>query len=55
MCVFTLKTNAGQGGKSRGDVRYSTGSVGSNIVVTMCGVGWVLDLRGHHFVNYINI
>ena len=31
---------------SRKDVKYSIGNVLNNIVITVYGVGWVLDLLG---------
>ena len=31
---------------SHGDVKYSTGNTVNNIVITMYGVRWVLDLLG---------
>lgn len=40
--------------KSR-DARYSMEKLASHIVVPMYGVWWVLDLRGDHSPNYINV
>ena len=40
---------------SHGDVKYSTGSIVSNIVITMCSVRWVLGLLGNHSVSRVNV
>ena len=37
------------------NVKYSIGNIVNNIVITMHGVRWVLDLSGYHFVRSINI
>ena len=29
-----------------GTLKYSTGNIVNNIVIVVCGVRWVLDLRG---------
>lgn len=43
-------------GISRRDViNDSIGNRVSNVVVTMCGDRWLLDLRSDHFVRYVNI
>ena len=35
------------------DVRCSIGNAVHHPVVTVCGVRWVLDVSGHHFVSDI--
>ena len=37
------------------DVKYSTGNIVDNIVITVYGARWLLNLRGYHFANYINV
>ena len=31
---------------SHGDTKYSTGNTGSNIVITVCGARWALEIPG---------
>ena len=38
-----------------GDVKYSIGNIVNNIVITMCGVRWVLHLYGDHVLSYTHI
>lgn len=40
---------------SRGNVLYHTGNVDENIVLTLNGDRWLLDLLGGHFVMRINV
>ena len=40
---------------SHGNVKYNIGTIVSNIVITMYGARWVLDLVGDHIVSYANI
>ena len=39
---------------SDGNVEHSTENTVNNIVITVYGARWVLDLSEDHFVNYIN-
>lgn len=32
--------------RSHGDVEYSIGDILNNIIITMCGISWVLNLSG---------
>lgn len=41
--------------KVTGDVKDSTGNRVNNMVITVCGAWWGLDLRGDHSVNYVNV
>ena len=40
---------------SHRDVEYSAGNIVSNVVITLYGASWALDLLGDHFVNYIKV
>ena len=40
---------------SHGDVKYSVGSRVNNIVITIYGTRWALDLLGDHFLSYMNV
>ena len=40
---------------SHRDVKYNIGNIVSNVVITMYGARWVLDLVGDHIVSYANI
>ena len=33
----------------------STGNMGNNMVISMCGVGWTLDLPRRSLHRYINV
>ena len=37
------------------DVTNSIGNLVNNIVMTVCGARWILDLLGDHFVRHINV
>ena len=37
---------------SHRDVKYSTGNIINDIVITMYGARWVLELSKDHFVKY---
>ena len=41
--------------KQSRDVKYNIGNIVSNVVITMYGARWVLDLVGDHIVSYANI
>ena len=49
----TLRNRNWQLPNSQGDVKYSTGNTVNNIVTTMCGAEWVLEISGGHFVKYM--
>ena len=40
---------------SHTDIKCSIGDIVNNIVVTMYGARWVLDISGDPFVSYINV
>ena len=40
---------------SHKDEMYSMGNIVSNIVITIYGNGWLLDLHSNHFEMYRNI
>lgn len=37
------------------DVKYGTGNVVNNSVITVNGVRWELELLGHRFLSYTNV
>lgn len=37
------------------DVKHGAGNIVSNIMITMDGAGWVLEVSGDHFVNYMTV
>ena len=51
--VKGLKSTNWQLQNSHRDVKYSIGNIANNIVITVYGVRWVLELSGVHLVNYI--
>ena len=53
--VKGLGSTDGQLQNSRGDVKYSTGSIVNNVVITMYGAGLVLEISGEHFIRYMII
>ena len=40
---------------SQGDAKCSIGNPVNSTVITVCGVGWALDLLEDHFVRHINV
>lgn len=38
-----------------GEAKYSTGNIVSDIVITMYGVTWVLDLSGGSLSKFLNV
>ena len=40
---------------SHGDVKYSLGNMVNNIVITMYGATWLLEISVGHFLSYINV
>ena len=38
---------------SHRNIKYSAGTIVNNVVITMYGARWALELSEDHFVNYI--
>ena len=53
--VKGLRSTNWQSQNSHGHVKYSLGSIASNIVITMFGVRWVLDLLGWLLSKLYNV
>lgn len=54
-CRIILNVSRNLFENGHGNIKYSTGNIASDIVITVCGVRWVTALLGDHCVRCVNV